>query len=94
MEAAAPPLKAQCWGDPYALKVMSILNDTSFLDIKNEIDQALIDKSWLILLFHQVNHEGDRYSTTPETLSAITNYLNQKQAKVVTVSEGTNLMNN
>jgi len=81
-------------GDPYALKVMSILNDTSFLDIKNEIDQALIDKSWLILLFHQVNHEGDRYSTTPETLSAITNYLNQKQAKVVTVSEGTNLMNN
>lgn len=80
-------------GDPYALKVMSILVNTPLSAVKSEIDQALADKSWLILLFHQINYEGNKYSATPETLFAITNYLNQKQAEVVTVSEGVSLMN-
>ena len=79
--------------DPYAVKVLPILVGTQLADVKNEIDKALTDKSWLVLLFHQINYGGDQYSTTPEMFSAITNYLNQKRAQVVTVSEAIELKN-
>lgn len=79
--------------DRYALKVQQVNAVTTFDQVKTAIDSAIADKTWLILLFHAIDHSGATYGTTPEILQQIVDYLQQVGAPVITVSQGLSLMN-
>lgn len=78
--------------DVFILNRQGIRVYTTVDQAKGYIDTALRDKSWLILVFHAVDYSGTEYSATPETLQRIVDYLKLKNAKVVTMGEGLQLM--
>ena len=78
--------------DPYLLKWQGPERTTSVAQMKTWIDQAIAGKSWLVLSFHEINNSGNQYSNRPQDLQEVVNYLKQKNMKVVTVSEGVQLI--
>lgn len=80
--------------DPYALKTEVIQNVTPFATVKQWIDQAVANKTWLILVFHKVDSSGEQYSTTLDNLNQIASYLTQNNVKTVKISEGLSQMAN
>lgn len=74
--------------DPYVLKVQNVLNTTTAAQIKQWIDIAERDKTWLVLVFHQVIDNPGTYDTSPSVLQDIVNYLKTKNASVITTREG------
>ncbi|MEP7167098.1 MAG: polysaccharide deacetylase family protein, partial [Candidatus Woesebacteria bacterium] len=75
--------------DKYALFDQNVEVNTSFATIQSWIDEAVADKTWLILTFHQIDHAGDQYGTTPEILTQIVQYLKTKNVTVKTMGEVT-----
>jgi len=75
--------------DPFALKshVVDMSKDT-VTSLEALIDKAVIDKTWLILLFHEVNNSGWGLAIKPNQFRTLTNYLVQHSIPVVTVSQG------
>jgi peptidoglycan/xylan/chitin deacetylase (PgdA/CDA1 family) len=76
----------------FLLKVQAVKSSTNFDEITAWINRALEDGTWLILMFHQIDYGGREWSTTPEMLASILDYLNGKNAKTVTVSEGIKML--
>jgi peptidoglycan/xylan/chitin deacetylase (PgdA/CDA1 family) len=74
--------------NPILLKTQSVENTTTLEEIQSWIDTAVRDKTWLILVMHQVDNSGGQYSITPAKLQSIVNYLKNNNVKVVTASEG------
>lgn len=74
--------------NPYFLKNQSMENTTTFSQIKSLIDTAINNKSWVILVFHQIDFSESQYSITPIMLQSIVDYLKQTGIKVVKVSQG------
>jgi len=74
--------------DRYQLQRYSVEVDTTFNQVKQEIDKAATNKDWLILTFHQINNGTDRYTVSPTIFNQIIDYLVQKGIPVVTVSQG------
>ncbi len=77
----------------YELKTQQVQSNTTLDDIKNWIDTAIQNKTWLTLMFHQVDSSGQVLSTTPEILQGTVDYLKIKNTPVVTLEEGTAQMN-
>ncbi len=76
--------------DPYRLTMQEVDPSTSLSDIESWVDAALASKSWLILLFHQVEASStpaEVYATTPAMLRQTVDYLGQEGACVLTVSQ-------
>lgn len=80
--------------DRFLLKTQSVETTTSIDQVKAWINEAVAQKGWLILVFHQVDNSGEQYSVTPETLQQIVNYLKEQNISVVTVSEGLQQISN
>jgi len=80
--------------DRYALRIQSVENTTTFNQIKAWIDSAKKDKTWLILLFHEVlaNTNGRQYAATPQILKQTAAYLKLQKISVVTNSQGIDLL--
>ncbi len=78
--------------DPFLLMDQHVEKNVTPDQVKGWIDQALLNKQWLILEFHDQNANGDTWSNSPATLQAIVDYLKQRNAKVVTVSQGLQLI--
>lgn len=76
----------------YALARHPVNSDTTPTQIKSWIDQAVANDLWLILVFHNVDTSGSVYSTTPAILQETVDYLKSKNVKVVTLSDGVELM--
>lgn len=75
--------------DPYQLARRGVTIDVTAAQIKGWIDAAIANKQWLILAFHQVLPSCvDFYCTTTATFNEVVDYIDQKNARVVTVSEG------
>jgi len=74
--------------DPLILKSYSLEKSTTFTQIKTLIDNAVKNRNWLILVFHQIDDTGWQFSTTPAKLQKVVNYLKQNNIPVVTVSQG------
>ena len=74
--------------DKLQLERQGITRDTTPDQIKTWIDNAIKNKQWLILSFHEIDHESDLYGTTPEILQAVVDYLVLKNVPVVTISQG------
>ncbi len=92
--SAARTAKSEDYGlnfkntDHYLLKTQSVEITTTIDQIKAWINEAVAQKGWLILVFHQVDNSGSQYSVTPDTLQQIVNYLKDQNISVVSVSEG------
>lgn len=80
--------------DKYLLKTQNIETITSLEQIKSWIDTAVAGKIWLIIVFHEVGEGNDEYSTTPEILQGVVDYLAEINVSTITINEGLNLMNN
>lgn len=78
--------------DTYALKRTSIRSSMTVNDVRTMIDNALLEKKWLILTFHHVDSTVSEYSVTPSFLQQVVNYLSSVNAKVVTTKEGHKLL--
>ncbi len=71
----------------YALNRKPMTNTTTFDQVKSFIDQAMADKTWLILLFHQVDDTGSEYAVTPQLFQQIVDYLKTQHITPVTMSQ-------
>lgn len=89
--------------DRYALKIQYVnASTTSDADFQNTvkpwIDSAIANKTWLVLLFHQIEPTStiattaDPDATTPEMLQNIVDYLKQNNVMVKTLHDGTCMM--
>ena len=78
--------------DKYILKSQSVEAITTLEQVKLWIDIARDNKVWLTLVFHQVDHSGTAYSTTPEILQGVVDYLSQQSIPIITLHEGLALM--
>ncbi len=79
---------------PYGLKSYSVVATTAFDEVKRLIDDAVENKLWLILTFHEVDapgllkNNGEAYGTTPEQLRQIVSYLSQLRSSGQVKVEG------
>jgi peptidoglycan/xylan/chitin deacetylase (PgdA/CDA1 family) len=71
----------------YLLNRRPVNVDTSFEMVKGWIDQAINEKTWLILALHKVDNSGTTYSTTPETLDRILSYISNSPIEVRKVGD-------
>lgn len=78
--------------DPYLLKGQAVKIDTPLARIEEWVHHVRDNDLWLVLVFHQIDHEGREWSTTPETLCRIVEHLLMVQARVVTVREGLKIL--
>ncbi len=63
--------------DPYWLKSYAITNTTEFSDVKQWIDKAVAEKSWVIIMLHGIKEDRlEEYETTPEILEQMMKYIN------------------
>ncbi len=74
--------------DRFKLKTQSVENSTTLAQVQDWINTAVASKTWLILVFHQIDNSGLQYSTTPDRLQQIVDYLKNNSVGVVTVSQG------
>lgn len=74
--------------DTLTLKSYSLEKTATFTQIKVLINNAVKTRTWLILVFHQIDNTGWKFSTTPAKLQQVVNYLKQNNIPVVTVSQG------
>lgn len=74
--------------DTFALRRRPMLNSTTLDQIKSYINTATQNKTWVILLFHEVDNSGNLYSTTPQLFGQVVDYLKQTNTPVVTISQG------
>lgn len=72
----------------FLLKTFSIEKATTLASVKSIIDAAAKNKTWAILVFHQVERNGGTYSVTPTFLQNVVNYTKTKGVDVVTISQG------
>lgn len=83
--------------DHYNLFVQPVNTTTTPDQIKNWVNFANNTKSWLIFLMHKVTNDLNSTDistiTKPETVQSIADYLVETGTKVVTVSEGLNIIN-
>ncbi len=78
--------------DPFILRRQPMVNSTTFATVKQSIDKARADHTWVILLFHQVDQSGDTYAVTPELFQQIVDYLKEIGETPITLKQGLELM--
>ena len=78
--------------DKYALKIQEMNVNTNMVQVRNWINTALADKTWLILMFHKIDQSGYEYGTTPEMFQEIVDYIVAANSSVITVEQGLQLM--
>jgi len=76
--------------DIYNLKVQNVLLTTSPSEIAGWLNEAANSKTWLILVFHQIDNGGDTYSSTPENFANYLGVINGSGLPVVTLDQALN----
>jgi len=80
--------------DKYALKIQQMDRTTTMTDIQSWVTQAVADKSWLVLMFHQEDdNPAHDLGVTVEFLQQIVDYVKTADVDVVTVQQGVAQMN-
>lgn len=74
--------------DKYQLQRQSMESTVSLAQTKQWIDNAITNKEWLILSFHQIDTSGNQYSISPTIFNQTVDYLKQKNIQVVTIQDG------
>ena len=76
--------------DIYDIRTQTILSTTTVQEIDSWIAQAQHDKTWLVLLIHEVNTSGDLYSITPQNLNTLLQYIKSIKMRTLTVQQALN----
>ena len=53
----------------------------------------MANHTWLILMYHQIDHQFDEFGATPEDLQTFLNYLGSNGIPTVTMRQGLGMMN-
>lgn len=77
--------------NPYSLKVHAVINNTTIADVKKWITDANKNKSWLILVFHQIGDGSNPYEISPEFFNRIVSEVQKSEISVVIPSEALNV---
>jgi len=79
--------------DKYALKVQQVNRMTTLSEVQAWANQAAQDKSWLILMFHQIDANLlENLGATPEMLQQIIDYIKTADVDIVKMRDGVSLM--
>lgn len=64
--------------DPHALySAIAPLNDTTFEDIKEQIDNAVAENKWAVIMLHGIDKDKEhRFEITPDLLEEVLKYVN------------------
>jgi hypothetical protein len=73
--------------DPYNLKVHTLTRDTSIEEVNSWISEAKNDKSWLILVFHQINDDTTQYGINKGMLTNTLDAVKASDLSVVLPSQ-------
>ena len=71
----------------YGIKVIQAGRDTTVELIEQKIDEAVANDKWIIIMFHQVDYENEKYGITPEDLSELADYVHSIDVPVVIPSQ-------
>jgi peptidoglycan/xylan/chitin deacetylase (PgdA/CDA1 family) len=74
--------------NPFQLKCQAVKVDTLLSDVHDWIDHAVQNNLWLILMFHQIDHDGKEWSCRPGMLEQIVTYIEANDVMAITVEEG------
>lgn len=77
--------------EPYSLKTYVLNTSYTFDYVKQLIQQAQRDNTWLILSFHQIDNEGREFSVTPELFNQIIDEIERSGIQVALPSQILNL---
>lgn len=79
--------------DKYKLLIQQANNTTTLANFQGWVDKARADKTWLIVMYHQVeNGSTDSLAITPDLMQQMANYLVSSGTSVVTMAQGINMM--
>ncbi len=73
--------------DVYNIKTQIITNTTSAAEVDSWVNSAKTNKTWLVLVYHQVDNSGDQFSTTPTQLNAQFQKIQQSGLAVKTMKD-------
>jgi peptidoglycan/xylan/chitin deacetylase (PgdA/CDA1 family) len=83
-----PGFNARFNYDPYRIRIQYVLSTTPLSEVKEWLAKAAREKSWLAVLYHNVdNSEGDEYSVSPETFAAQLGAIHDSGLTVLTVRQ-------
>lgn len=71
--------------DRYMLRVQNVGVGTTLDDVKGWVTTALADRTWLILVFHQVDLSADAYGTTPALFQQMVDYVKSQPVQIRTM---------
>ena len=74
--------------DRFGLLYQEVNEGTTLADVQGWIDTAERTGTWLVLTFHQVDHSGNEFGTTPEIFQQIVNMVTASELTPVTITEG------
>ena len=74
--------------DRFQLYALGLFSSTTINDVESWIDMAQTNKTWLILVIHRVDEQGNYLSISHQFLQQVLTYIQQKGLPVVTVSQG------
>ncbi|RJQ36125.1 hypothetical protein C4552_04160, partial [Candidatus Parcubacteria bacterium] len=78
----------------YTLRVQQVARTTTMADIQGWVTDAISNNAWLILMFHQIDHDpANTFGNSPELLQEIMAYVNAANIDIVTITQGLALMN-
>ena len=80
--------------DHYALKIQQVGRTVTQAEMRAWVDQAVLDKTWLIIMFHQISdNPAEVLGITQTDFQSLINYIATVNADVVTVAQGASLLN-
>ena len=82
MRTSEPGLNDIPLEDPYFIKADTIINTTKIEDIKGLLNDAKVNRKWVVLMFHQIDYSNDIYAITPEFLDEITKLVEESKLQV------------
>ena len=78
----------------YGISVQEVRNSTSVATVKNWIDEAVTNKKWLVILFHEiVNLNPTEYEYSKNDFESIVDYVKAKNIPVTTITEALKISN-
>ncbi len=79
--------------NPFLLKCQAVKTSTKPEQVKEWIDFAKARNKWLILMLHQIDHDGREWSTTSEILTEIVDCIKNSNINSITLKEGLKILN-
>ena len=72
----------------YELKDFEVKPTTTLAEMKTAVDTANATHTWVIFMFHEVDHSGLDYSISTELLKQFMQYLKSSNSAVITMRDG------